>query len=625
MHIFTFCKPLSHLFFLILHDFYHIIPFMKKLLFIAMSLTALLFLTHCSNRNTNDTDGYGNEYPRTKEASAIIDSCMSFMHTDPAKSHKIIDSVCQAKLMSPQRCDYYHAMVVFCGEEKHDSALAICDRLLDERKFGDDQYLEEEICVLASNITLCLGRYLKTLEYANRGIAICHGHESMNDDEATLLGRVCQSEQLLGHMEEAKQTYAEANKLLKNDKTFGGLIARISLMMKQISLYFETKEYDKVLTTCNEVLAIVQNFDRDPSSFNPRPETMSKSGAATREFADFYESQMYCRIARAYRHKIEEGNSEDSAALRDSLNINIDKWAQTQSHDSPTNLANLIRELFFAGRTEEFNNAKEIVANLYKSDSISAEYVDFLSLLAEDAASRQDFQSSNRYLQRALAISDSIRQHETLRSLSEQMSIYMVQQEQLARQEAEYRVSHYKMINVAIIITVILIAASGFAIAILRRKNKENEEILQITQQELIEAQEEVHDIFQQLEETRQEKQTKDMNELFARIEQVVKEKKLYLNPDLNMDMLADALNSNRSSISSCINSIAHKSFRAWLSEYRLNIFLEKQKQNPDLSIDKLLQQCGYKDQSTFRRQFKATFGMPPSKYNKNEDITTEK
>lgn len=587
----------------------------KYIYLIAISLTSILLFSQCGGKITDSADGYGKEYPKTQETIAVIDSSMSFMHTDPAKAHQIIDSVCQAKLMSPSRCDYYHAIVVYDGEENGDSALSICNRLLDEGKFGDDKFLEEELCVLASSITISTCRYVETLEYANRGIAICHGQELMNYDEATMMGRVGQAEQMLGRIEEAKQTYAEANQLLKEDKSFGGLIARISLMMKQTLLYSKTKEYDKVLTICHEVLAIVNDFDRDPSSFDPRPETMAKSGEATREFADFYESQMYSKIARAYYNKIEQGLTNSKSADLDSLNHYLDKWQQTQSHNSPVNLANTLRELHFTGRMAEFNEAKETVANLYKRDSISSDYVDFLSLLAADAESRRDFQTSNSYLQRALAISDSVRQQETLRTLSEQMSIHMVQTEQLARRDAEYRASRYKMIIGIIIITIIIIGVSAFAIIILRRKNKENEKILQMTQQELAETQEEVNDFIHQLEESRQEKTAKGMQELYECIEQVLKEKELYLNPDFNMMMLAEALCSNRTLISTCINNVTGKSFRVWLAEYRLNLFLEKQKENPDTPIDKLVMQCGYKDQSTFRRQFKAIFGTTPTKY----------
>lgn len=589
-------------------------------LFITISLFSVLFFCQCNGNNADDSDGYGNDYPQTKKAIAIIDSCMSFMQTDAVRSHNIIDSVCNAKLMSPQRCDYYHAMVLYQGEENRDSALAICNELLDEGGFGDDKYLEEEICVLASNITISVGRYLETLEYANRGIAICHGQDKMNNDEATLMGRVGQAELVLGHTDEAKKTYAEANKLLKEDKSFGGLIARISLMMKQTLLYNTTKEYDSVKVVCQEVLDLVSRFDHDPSFVEPRPETMLHSGDATREFADFYESQMFSKIAHAYYNKITKGLSKNESADLDSLNLYLDKWEQTQSHNSPVNLANTLRELYFTGRTAKFNAAMEAVADLYKSDSILSEYVEYLNLLAEDAASRHDFQSSSSYLQRALDISDSIRQQETLRTLSEQMSINMVQQQQLARQEAENDASRYKLI-IAIIFIVI---AAGIVIAVLRRRNKEKEEILQMTQQDLIETQEEVKDYILQLEESRLEKMAKEQQELYNRIEQVLREKVLYLNSDFSVGMLAEELCTNRTAISACINTITGKSFRAWLAEFRLNLFLEKQKQNPDAPIDVLFTQCGYKDQSTFRRQFKATFGMTPTEYKKVNNPTID-
>ena len=583
----------------------------KNIVFIALSLAAILLLSQCNNRVSDDADGYGKEYPRTKESFAIIDSCMSFMQTDPAKSHSIIDSVCEQKLMSPQRCDYFHAMVLYQGEEKHDTALAICNTLLDEGEFGDDKYLEEELCVLASNITFSTARYLETLKYANRGIAICHGQELMNNDEATLMGRVGEAEQMLGRMKEAEQTYADANELLKKDNTFGGLIARISLMMKQAVLYDEAKEYDKAIAVRQKVLNIVEAFHLNPSSVEVRPKSMTESGDATREFADFYQSQMYGRIAQVYHKKIEHENPQDASAYLDSVNIYLDKWEQTQSCNTPMNLAKMIRELYFTGRKAEFNAAKEAVETIYKSDSIVSNYVDYLSLLAEDAASRRDFQSSTAYLQRALAISDSIRQQETLRTLSEQMSINMVQQQQLARQEAESKAALYKMIIVIIVIVVV----AGIVIIILRHRNKEKDEILYLTQQDLIETQEEVNDIMHQLEEARQERQTKDMNELYAKIMNALTEKELYCNPDLSIIMLADVMGTNRSFVSSCINTVTGKPFRAWLAEYRLNKFVELQKKNPEASIDQLLPLCGYKDQSTFRRHFKATFGTSPSKY----------
>lgn len=598
----------------------------KNIFFVVLSLAMLLSCTQCTDRKAEATDGYGKEYPHTFEAISIIDSCMSFAQADPARSHRIIDSVCQAKLMSPSRCDYYHAMVVYMGEDNLDSALAICNKLLDEARFGDDGYLEEEVCVLASNITLSVGRYLETLEYANRGIAICHGQELMSADEATLMGRAGQAEQMLGRTEEAIQTYAEANQLLQDDRTFAGLVARISLMMKQASLYYDTAEYDRAIDASHAVLALVEGFHRDPSTVENRPDPMSTSGDVTRSFADFYQSQLYAKIAKSYRGKAEQDDSRGASANLDSLNLYLDKWEQTQSHKTPDNLAKVMRELFFTGRMAQFNEARQAVTDLYKGDSIVPQYVDYLDLLAQEAASRHDFQASSGYLQRALAISDSIRRQETLRTLSEQMAINMVQQQQLARQEAEYRASRYRLINVIIVVIIVILAASGTVIALLRRRNRQKEEMLQKTQHDLDETREEVNEIIQQLEETKRSQQAANQQaynpqELYCCIEQVVKEKELYLNPDFNIVMLADILGTNRTFISMSVNSVTGKSFRAWLAEYRLNLYLEKQKKAPDTPIDHLLSQCGYKDQSTFHRQFKAAFGVTPSQYRKTSEV----
>ncbi len=597
---------------------------MKRIVLSSILLLAtLLSCTQCSDRNAGSADGYGRGYPHTKEAITIIDSCMSFMQTDPARSHRIIDSICQARLMRPARCDYYHAIVVYMGDERRDSALAICNRLLDEGQFGDDRYLEEELCVLASNITLTLGRFVQTLEYANRGIAICHGQSLMNADEAMLLGRAGQAEQKLGRTEEAMQTYQEANRLLMADKTFGGLIARISLMMKQATFYYETAQYDRMIDTCHAVLALVEGFHRNPTPVENRPQTMATSGQATRDFADFYQSQMYGKIARAYLDKAEQGSPDSASACYDSLNLYLDRWEQTQSHTSPDNLARVLRPLFVTGRTAPFDEAKLAVAELYRGDSIVAEYADCLAILAQEAASRNDYQTSNAYLHRALVIGDSLRRKESLRALSEQLALHITQQQQLNRQEARARASRHRLI----ITLIVLAIASAVAIALLRRRNKQKEDVLQMTQQDLIETREEVNDMIQQLEESRKEKIDRNQQELYDRIELVVREKKLYLHPNFNIAMLAEHLGTNRTFISACINSLTGKTFRTWLAEYRLQLFIQKQSKTPDTPIDQLLTQCGYKDQSTFRRQFKAAFGTTPSKYKnttENENTKTE-
>lgn len=575
----------------------------------------------CQCAKQNHGDDKGRDYP-SNETFIVIDSCMAYMDSEPQTAHRMLDSLADAKLMTKQRCDYFHAMVIYSGEKNNDKALAICNQLLEDGNFGDDKFLEEEICVLASNITSASRRHFETLKYANRGIAICHGDERMRGDEATMMARVGAAEQELGRMKQARETYERAYNILKPNDSFSDFIALLSLQKKQASLHQESKEYDKAIAIYHDILNTVERFDRDPSFVGQRPESMKESGIATHDFADFYHCQIYGMIARTFRTKIAHGLSSNVHADTDSVKAYMDKWSHTNVSQSPDNIASVLPELRFTGRFTEFAYAIPQIEDIFRSDSIVSEYVEFLTLLAEDAESRHDYESSNAYLHRAIVISDSIRQEETLRELSEQMAINMVQEQELARQDAENNLLRHRAIITMETIILIVIFIAGVLIFVLFRKNKESQQIIETTQHDLTESKEEIKELVEQLENTKTEKSINNIQRLYERIEQVMSEEKLYLNPNFDIMVLAEAVNSSRSAVSSCINSITGKPFRQWLSEYRLSLFLQMLRDNPDESIDVLVMRCGYQDQSTFRRQFKAAYGMTVSEYKKTSSST---
>lgn len=574
----------------------------------------LCFLCACSEPKSDN--GSGRDYP-TRETFEQIDRSMSYMDSDPSRAHRMLDSIAAAGLMTRQRCDYFHAMVIFSGENRYDSALEICDRLLDKGQFGDDRFLEEELCVLASNITIGTKNHLATLKYANRGIALCHGEERMRGDEVTLMTRVGLAEQGLGKIEQAKETFNRAYQLLKETNTFSDLVALITLLKRQMALYSEINDYESLISTCHEILGLVESFEQDPSFVEQRPTTMQEPGPATKEFADFYRCQVYARLASAYRLRIQKGLADDVLAETDSVRSYMYKLLNAEGSESSLALINTMPEMHFLGLKSEFDRARPQAEKLYNVDSLVIEYVHYLSLLASDAASRNDQQASINYLRRALAVRDSISQREQMRMLTEQMAINMVQEQQLARQDAESRLERQKLLSCLLTIILSIILGASLLIGLLLHKNKKKTQIIKITQQDLEEATEEVKELTQQLEETKAEKTVGNAQVLYERIVKVMEEKKLYLNEDLDIKMVAEAACSSRPVVSACINRISGKPFRQWLSEYRLSLFEKMLEQYPEISIDELVVRCGYKDQSTFRRQFKDKHGMTALKYRK--------
>lgn len=105
-------------------------------------------------------------------------------------------------------------------------------------------------------------------------------------------------------------------------------------------------------------------------------------------------------------------------------------------------------------------------------------------------------------------------------------------------------------------VILLIMAIAGAAITLLYRRNKRNEQIIEIAQQDLNDQKEEIEGLVHQLDEAKAERAANNNKKIYERIEQMVGEESLYLNPDLDIKMLADAVCSSRSQVSACINSV---------------------------------------------------------------------
>jgi len=100
----------------------------------------------------------------------------------------------------------------------------------------------------------------------------------------------------------------------------------------------------------------------------------------------------------------------------------------------------------------------------------------------------------------------------------------------------------------------------------------------------------------------------------------------LYLNPDLNLSMLAQKINIPQKTISTILNQYEKKGFSEFVNNYRVEAFKKKvTKANLSLlTIIGVAQECGFSSQSTFQRIFKQTTGMSPSEYLKQYERTNK-
>ena len=107
---------------------------------------------------------------------------------------------------------------------------------------------------------------------------------------------------------------------------------------------------------------------------------------------------------------------------------------------------------------------------------------------------------------------------------------------------------------------------------------------------------------------------------LKAQLERLMVEKELYLNNNLSLDMLAEALNIKPKLLSAFLNGQLKKSFYTFVNEYRVkkveSWLLDDDMQH--LTIEALSELAGFKSKSTFNSAFKKMKNMTPKEYIQN-------
>ncbi len=98
--------------------------------------------------------------------------------------------------------------------------------------------------------------------------------------------------------------------------------------------------------------------------------------------------------------------------------------------------------------------------------------------------------------------------------------------------------------------------------------------------------------------------------------ERVFREKKIYLNPTLNINDLAQELGTNRTYVSNYINQQLHTTFYEYVNNWRVEQAIDLLT-STDLSLQEVATQSGFNSISSFRRYFVSKMGLTPSAYKK--------
>ena len=102
---------------------------------------------------------------------------------------------------------------------------------------------------------------------------------------------------------------------------------------------------------------------------------------------------------------------------------------------------------------------------------------------------------------------------------------------------------------------------------------------------------------------------------LMERICRYMEEQEPYLNSELKVQDVADALNTNRTYVSNCIRNIRGCSFSQFVNAYRVEYAQQLLRLHPEKKISEVKMASGFSTESSFFRTFKTVTGMTPKEW----------
>lgn len=95
-------------------------------------------------------------------------------------------------------------------------------------------------------------------------------------------------------------------------------------------------------------------------------------------------------------------------------------------------------------------------------------------------------------------------------------------------------------------------------------------------------------------------------------------ENKQFLQHDINIQIVANQLKTNRTYLSAYINTVEKKTFKAWINNLRIEEAQNLLLNHPEIPVHEICDMVGFSDKSNFGKQFALYTGKPPAIWRKS-------
>lgn len=108
-----------------------------------------------------------------------------------------------------------------------------------------------------------------------------------------------------------------------------------------------------------------------------------------------------------------------------------------------------------------------------------------------------------------------------------------------------------------------------------------------------------------------------EVNKIAKKLETVFKTNKLYKNPELKLNHLAEAVEVSPHQLSQFLNNNLQKSFNKYINEFRIEEAKQLLQTNHQFTLEAIGYEAGFSSKSTFYATFKKVVGVTPAQFRK--------
>ena len=541
------------------------------------------------------------------------------------------------------RCDFLRAKVYGQTLEGEwlDSAIIIGERLMALDAAREDLAYRQDVLEMLINACRQHRDDELTIQWSAQLIDLCR----QNGDETEALRTVADVGLMLSGIGRADEGLAKIDSvltLLSGKRKFNELDASIIALKRKVNVLKSMRSSERIVECAQQMLNLMADYEQHPDDFHDgtyrEPPEHLRPG-----YIDFYRAQAYMFMAEAY--------ASMSPKLGDHRGLNKGR-ADAGSDHQPPNLGGSARH--YLSLFENTNYAKTFMARkdfapIYgllgeydkmlaihdeqearlrqQGDTVNAEYATIL----RDRAMAAEAQGRNVEALRLHHAYETLTATLNNRLLQGKATLYAArfhaaeQQREIERHKARAK---YLSI-VGSYFAVVAVMALLFAAYVVHKRRIVDQKNRALVKQ-IAEAAEYRKRYEQQKQEAKPVKVVQQSAatptippdaqsveaDLFTNMQQVIKEKRLYLDPQFDRQAASDYFQITTRDVGAAFaQGSEYASITDYINRLRLDHARELITTRPDMSIDEVATASGFSVRRTFSRLFKEKFGLTPTEY----------